>query len=206
MKQGKVEIVSRSIAYDGFFKLEKYRLRHQLFKGGMSDEMSRELFERGHAVAVLPYDPLRDELVLLEQFRIGALADSRGPWLTEIVAGMIEHGETPEQVAKREAIEEAGCELLELLPILDYYVSPGGTSETIQLYCGLVDTSKVQEGIYGLDEEHEDIRVVKVNFEQAVAQLEQGQINSAAPIIAIQWLMMNRDTLRSQWLGEEMAC
>ena len=206
MKQGKVEIVSRGIAYDGFFKLEKYRLRHQLFKGGMSDEISRELFERGHAVAVLPYDPLRDELVLLEQFRIGALADSRGPWLTEIVAGMIEHGETPEQVAKREAIEEAGCELLELLPILDYYVSPGGTSETIQLYCGLVDTSKVQEGIYGLDEEHEDIRVVKVNFEQAVAQLEQGQINSAAPIIAIQWLMMNRDTLRSQWLGEEMAC
>lgn len=206
MKQGKVEIVSRGIAYDGFFKLEKYRLRHQLFKGGMSDEMSRELFERGHAVAVLPYDPLRDELVLLEQFRIGALADSRGPWLTEIVAGMIEHGETPEAVAKREAIEEAGCELLELLPIFDYYVSPGGTSETIQLYCGLVDTSKVQEGVYGLDEEHEDIRVVKVSFEQAVAQLKQGQINSAAPIIAIQWLMMNRDTLRSQWLGEEMAC
>lgn len=199
MKQGKVEVLNKTVAYDGFFKLEKYRLRHQLFDGGMSDEMSRELFERGHAVAVLPYDPVRDELVLLEQFRIGALADQNGPWLTEMVAGIIERDESAEQVAHREAAEEAGCELLALEPILNYYVSPGGTSETIQLYCGRVDASGVEAGIYGLPEEHEDIRVSKVSFDQALAWLKSGRINSAAPIIAIQWLVMNRDRLRSLW-------
>ncbi len=198
MKQGKVDIINREVAYQGFFKIEKFRLRHQLFQGGMSDEMSRELFERGHAVAVLPYDPCRDEVVLLEQFRIGALQDSNGPWLTEMVAGIIDPGETPQEVARREAMEEAGCELLKLIPIMNYYVSPGGTSETIELYCGVVDTSQIEEGIYGLDHEHEDIRVFKVSFDQAVAWLESGRINSAAPIIAIQWLMMNRGTLRDE--------
>lgn len=196
MSQGKVEIVSKNIAYDGFFKLEKYRLRHSLFNGKMSREMSRELFERGHAVAVLPYDPVQDEIVLLEQFRIGALADAKGPWLTEIIAGIIEPGESVEQVAHREAIEEAGCDIQQLIPILNYYVSPGGTSETIELYCGLVDSSQVVEGIYGVDEEHEDIRVFKVSFATAVEWLKSGRINSAAPIIALQWLMMKRDELR----------
>ena len=198
MKQGKVEVIEKSVAYDGFFKLEKYRLRHSLYKGGMSDEMSRELFERGHAVAVLPYDPVSDEVVLLEQFRIGALADANGPWLTEMVAGIIEPNESAEQVARREAEEEAGCELLKLIPILNYYVSPGGTSETIELFCGLVDSATVEEGLYGLASEHEDIRVFKVSFTTAIEWLQSGRINSAAPIIALQWLMMQRDTLRSQ--------
>ncbi len=199
MKNGKVEIVSKELGYAGFFKLEKYRLRHQLFNGGMSDEMSCELFERGHAVAVLPYDPVRDELILLEQFRIGALADENGPWLTEMVAGIIEPGEALEDVARREAVEEAGCKIKQLISIANYYVSPGGTSETIQLYCGQVDASHVEEGICGLDDENEDIRVFKVSFSQAVDWLKNGRINSAAPIIAIQWLMMNRDTLRASW-------
>ena len=197
MKQGKVDIVDKSVAYDGFFKLERYQIRHSLFNGGMSEVISRELFERGHAVAVLPYDPQRDEVVLLEQFRIGALGRTKGPWLTEIVAGMIEPGESAREVAEREAMEEAGCRLLELIPILNYYVSPGGTSETIQLYCGRVDASAVSEGIYGLQHEQEDIRVIKVSFDQAVAWLKSGRIDSAAPIIALQWLMMNREKLRA---------
>ncbi len=197
MKQNKIDIVDKSVAYDGFFKLERYRLRHSLFNGGMSEVISRELFERGHAVAVLPYDPQRDEVVLLEQFRIGALGRAKGPWLTEIVAGIIEPGESVREVAEREAMEEAGCRLLELIPILDYYVSPGGTSETIQLYCGRVDASAVSEGIYGLQHEQEDIRVIKVSFDQAIAWLKSGRIDSAAPIIALQWLMMNREKLRA---------
>ncbi len=183
--------------HEGFFRLDKYRLRHELFRGGMSREMSRELFERGHAVAMLPYDPQRDELVLLEQFRIGAIHDPDGPWLTEIVAGMIGPGESAAEVARREAMEEAGCQVAELIPISRYYVSPGGTSETIELYCGIVDASQIQEGIYGLEEENEDIRVFKASFGEAVAWLESGRINSAAPIIALQWLMLNRARLRN---------
>jgi len=194
--QKRFEILKQHRAYDGFFKLDKFRLRHSLFNGGVSRDMSRELFERGHAVAMLPYDPIRDELVLLEQFRIGAIRDSNGPWLTEMVAGMIGEGENPEDVARREAMEEAGCEVDSLIHILDYYVSPGGTSETIALYCGLINAESVTEGVYGLDEENEDIRVFKVSYAQAIDWLQQGKINSAAPIIALQWLMLNREQLR----------
>lgn len=197
MQRGKVEIIRKWATHEGFFRLDKYRLRHELFRGGMSREMSRELFERGHAVAMLPYDPQRDELVLLEQFRIGAIHDPDGPWLTEIVAGMIGPGESAAEVARREAMEEAGCQVADLIPISRYYVSPGGTSETIELYCGIVDASQVQEGIYGLEEENEDIRVFKASFGEAVAWLESGRINSAAPIIALQWLILNRARLRN---------
>ncbi len=199
MEKCNIEIIEKNVAYQGFFRLEKYRLRHSLFDGEMSDEMSRELFERGHAVAVLPYDPVLDEVVLLEQFRIGAIDDPEGAWLTEIVAGMIDNGETAEEVAKREAIEEAGCEILELAHICNYYVSPGGTSETIALYCGRVNANKVTEGVYGLDEENEDIRVFKSSYQQLLTCFESGKINSAAPIIAIQWLMMNREKIRKAW-------
>ncbi len=198
MKQRKVEIIKKWAAHEGFFRLDKYRLRHSLFRGGMSREMSRELFERGHAVAMLPYDPVRDELILLEQFRIGAIHDPDTPWLTEIVAGMIGEGECATEVVRREAMEEAGCEVGELIPISRYYVSPGGTSETIELYCGIVDVERVTAGIYGLDEENEDICVFKVAFHEAVAWLDSGRINSAAPIIALQWLMINRDRLRQR--------
>jgi ADP-ribose pyrophosphatase len=192
-----VEILEHSTLYDGFFRLDRYRLRHRLYWGGMSPVLTRELFERGHAVAVLPYDPLRDEVVLLEQFRIGAIGDPN-PWLREIVAGIIEPGETPEQVARREMREEAGCELLDLEPIHTYYVSPGGTSETVSLFCGHVSAEGV-EGLHGLEDEVEDIRVRPASFDEAIRLLQEGEINSAAPIMALQWLAVNRDRLRRQW-------
>lgn len=192
-----VEIVERTTVYDGFFRLDRYRLRHRLYRGEMSPVLTRELFERGHAVAVLPYDPVRDEVVLLEQFRIGAIHDPN-PWLREIVAGIIEPGETREAVARREMIEEAGCELLDLVPIQTYYVSPGGTSETVHLCCGRVNADGVG-GLHGLDEEVEDIRVRPVPFAQAMDLLHGGEINSAAPIIALQWLAANRERLRREW-------
>ncbi len=193
-----VEIVEQRLGYDGFFRLYRYRLRHRLFAGGWTPVICRELFERGHAVAVLPYDPCRDAVVLIEQFRIGALEAGGGPWLLECVAGMIEVGESPQAVAHREAAEEAGCALMELEFISEYLVSPGGTSERITLYCGRVDTNGVG-GIHGLPEEHEDIRVTVVSFEQAMALLRKGRINSAAPIIALQWLAMNRQQLIAKW-------
>lgn len=193
-----VLVHEKHITYQGFFRMEKYRLQHRLYNGAMSPLMSRELFERGHAVAVLPYDPVRDEVVLLEQFRIGALEMAGGPWLVEIVAGMIEEGESIEEVAHREAQEEAGCTLQHIEFICDYLVSPGGTSERISLYCGQVDSGNVG-GVYGLDEEHEDIRVYTLPYEEAWAWVQSGRINSASPIIALQWLTMNRERLRKYW-------
>ena len=135
------QVFDKSIVYNGFFRMEKYRLRHRLFSGEWSAEMQRECMERGHAVAVLPYDPVRDRVVLLEQFRIGALEHSGGPWLLEIVAGIIGPQETKAEVARREAKEEANCELLDLIPILETLVSPGGTSESVALYCGRIDST-----------------------------------------------------------------
>jgi ADP-ribose pyrophosphatase len=165
----------------------------------MSAPIERELFERGHAAAALLYDPGRDEVVILEQFRIGALEVEGGPWLYEIVAGMIDAGESAAAVVRREAIEEAGCDILALEFICEYLVSPGGTSERISLYCAKVDAEGVG-GIHGLDEENEDIRVQAVSFAEAWQWLEQGRINSASPIIAMQWLTMHRERLREKWL------
>ena len=198
MDYGEVDVVDTHVCYDGFFRLDKYRVRHALFAGGMSEIVSREVFERGHAVAMLPYDPVRDEVVMLEQFRIGAVGDRDGPWLTEIVAGMIGEGERCEDVARRESVEESGCAVQDLMPILRYFVSPGGSTETIQLYCGKVDATKA-DGIHGLDEEGEDIRVLTVPFREALDWIGQGRIISAAPIIALQWLAMNHDEVRRRW-------
>lgn len=193
-----VEILERRVEHEGFFRMEHYTLRHRLFNGSMSPVIGRELFERGHAAAVLPYDPLRDEVVLLEQFRIGALKRDGGPWLVEIVAGIIEQGEDCETVICREALEEAGVTLGQIEHICDYLVSPGGTSETISLYCAQV-SSAGGGGIHGLEEEGEDIRVFAVPFGQAWLWLEQGVIDSASPIIALQWLNLHRPRLQKAW-------
>jgi ADP-ribose pyrophosphatase len=194
------QIIEHHVAYQGFFRLERYRLRHTLFRGGWSGVMTRELFERGHAAAVLPYDPRRDEVLLLEQFRIGALGARGGPWLVETVAGIIEPGEDAEQVVRREAVEESGCPVSDLVRICEYHVSPGGTSERITLYCGRVDAAGAG-GVHGLDEEHEDIRVLAVPFGEAMTMVADGRIDSATPIIALQWLALNRGGLRRNWLG-----
>jgi ADP-ribose pyrophosphatase len=193
------EVLDKAIGYSGFFRMEKYRLRHELFSGGWSPDITRECLERGHAVAVLPYDPERDQIVLLEQFRIGALGFPSGPWLLEIVAGIMdEPGETPEDVARRETVEEAGCELIELVPICHYLVSPGGTSESITLFCGRVNAAQVG-GIRGVVDEHEDIRLHVVSRAEALNLLDSGRINSAAPIIALQWLKLNHSQLLERW-------
>jgi ADP-ribose pyrophosphatase len=193
-----VEIIEKQECYRGFFRLEKYRLRHRLYNGEMSGTISRELLERGNAAALLPYDPIRDEVVLLEQFRIGALQDTGGPWLPEIVAGMIGPGETPEQVVRREAMEEAGCVVHELEPICEYLVSPGSSSERMSLFCGRVDSSGVG-GVHGLDEENEDILARVVPFEQFWDDCLNGKLNTAIPLIAGYWLSMHRERLRECW-------
>jgi ADP-ribose pyrophosphatase len=194
----KYEILEKSIVYRGFFQMEKYRLQHRLFCGDWSPPIIRECLERGHAVAVLPYDPVRDQVVLVEQFRIGALQTQDHPWLLEIVAGIIDSDEHKLDVARRETREEAGCELLDILPICEYLISPGGTSETIALYCGRIDAAQVH-GLQGVAEEHEDIRVHVLPRNEVKSLLNKGVIRSATTIIALQWLELQHSELLKQW-------
>ena len=193
-----VEIIDKTTVFQGFFRLDRYNLRHKLFNGGWSEPMQREIFERGHAVVVLPYNAQTDELVLIEQFRAGAMPTSQSPWLLEAIAGMIDPGETAEQVAKREAEEEAGLTIETLWPMLSYLSSPGGTTERIQLYLGRL-TAPVHAGVFGLMQEHEDIKVHVLAREQAMQLLNEQKIDNAASIIALQWLALNLDKVKAAW-------
>ena len=190
------EILQREVVFQGFFRLERYSLRHQLFAGGWSETMTREMFERGHAVGILPYDPRRDAVVMLEQFRPGGLDAPGGPWMKEFPAGMIEAGEAIEDVARREMQEEAGLTPLHLEYITRFWVSPGGTTESLYLYYAEVDSTHVG-GLFGLAHEHEDIRVSVVPREEAMLMLQQGLVCSATPIILLQWLALNHERLRT---------
>ncbi|MEJ2061085.1 MAG: NUDIX domain-containing protein [Gammaproteobacteria bacterium] len=192
------EELDRDTLYEGFYNLYRYHLRHQLFAGGTSDVMTRELIDRGHAAGVLPYDPQRDRVVLIEQFRVGAMESSKGPWLMEVVAGLIDPGESPEEVVRRESQEEAGLELGELIHIHDYYSSPGGSNERITLYAARVD-SEGAGGIHGLAHEHEDIRVHVMSLDEALERLRSGLIDNAMAIIALQWAALNRERLKQAW-------
>ncbi|CAM3300294.1 MULTISPECIES: ADP-ribose diphosphatase [Yersinia] len=198
LNKNDVEIIARESLYSGFFSLNLYRFRHRLFNGEMSGEVKREIFERGHAAVLLPYDPVRDEVVLVEQLRIAAIDSSESPWLLEMVAGMIEPGESVEEVARREAQEEAGIIVGRCKPVLSYLASPGGTSERLSIMVGEVDATTAS-GIHGLEEENEDIRVHVVSREQAYRWVEEGVIDNAASVIALQWLALHHQLLRKEW-------
>jgi len=200
-KQGtddRVRVVKRSTPFRGYFRIDRYRFQHRRFDGDWTPELTREVFERGHAAGVLLYDPARDEVVLIEQFRIGAYAAGLKPWLIEVVAGIIEPGEAAAEVARREAREESGCEIQALEPIGTVIMSPGGASETLALFCGRVESAGAG-GLHGLAEEHEDIRAIVLPTDQAMARLEAGEIVNASAVICLQWLAIHRDRLRIAW-------
>ncbi|EMN7140191.1 ADP-ribose diphosphatase [Vibrio parahaemolyticus] len=192
-----VEIISKESVFEGFFKMVKYRFKHKLFAGGWSDVVEREMFERGHAAAMLPYDPKTDQVVIIEQIRIGAL-EHEHPWQLEIVAGMIDRDESAEEVIRREAEEEAGITVERVASVTSYYPSSGGCSEKLDVFVGEVDASKAH-GIHGLDYEDEDIRVHVLSREQAYQWVKDGIFENGASIIALQWLQLNHQELRSQW-------
>ncbi|HHG3475013.1 TPA: ADP-ribose diphosphatase [Vibrio parahaemolyticus] len=192
-----VEIISKESVFEGFFKMVKYRFKHKLFAGGWSDVVEREMFERGHAAAMLPYDPKTDQVVIIEQIRIGAL-EHEHPWQLEIVAGMIDRDESAEEVIRREAEEEAGITVGRVASVTSYYPSSGGCSEKLDVFVGEVDASKAH-GIHGLDYEDEDIRVHVLSREQAYQWVKDGIFENGASIIALQWLQLNHQELRSQW-------
>lgn len=189
------EIIDRSILYDGFFTLQKVSFKHRLFKGGYSETVHREILKRGNAVGVLLFDANADTFVLVEQCRIGALTRDKSPWLLELVAGMVELGESAPDVAIRESMEEAGATVTSLIPAGGYWSSPGGTDEFIELFIGAVDSSLVAE-FAGLESEHEDIKVHVIPTTQVKKMLRNGEINNAMTLIALQHFYLNEESLR----------
>ncbi len=192
-----VELAERRCLHQGFFRLEELHLRHRLFEGGWSGRVVREVHHRHDAVGVLLYDVERDTVVLVEQFRAGALDDPHSPWKVEVVAGLVERGESAAEVARRETKEEAGCEVGELIELHTYYPSPGACDERVTLFCGLVD-SRGLGGVHGLDEEHEDIRVHVLPFTRAWELLQAGRLDNAMCLIAFHWLAGERASLRAR--------
>lgn len=192
-------ILGKSDLYRGFFAAVKYRVQHRRFDGGWTEPFEREIFERGDAACVLLFDPDRDAVVLVQQFRLpAALAGSPRPWLLELVAGIIEPAERPDEVVRREAVEEAGIEPRELLPIANYLASPGACPERVWLFCGRVDSAGAG-GVHGLAEEHEDIRVHVLPLADAYAAVADGRIDNAATMIALMWLQLHEARVRLAW-------
>ena len=200
MSEDALEIIDHETAYQGFFRVGRYRLRHRRYDGGWSPELSREVVERGRAVGLLLYDPMRDAVVLVEQFRLPAHLAGFTSWQLEIVAGLVDHGEEAEgDVARREALEEAGLAIEgELVPIHRLLTSPGGSTEAVALFCGRVDASRAG-GVHGLAAEHEDIKVVVKSYAEVARQLRAGGIENASTLIALYWLAAHRARLRKRW-------
>ncbi|MCB2262131.1 MAG: NUDIX domain-containing protein [Candidatus Thiosymbion ectosymbiont of Robbea hypermnestra] len=193
-----LEILARERCFSGFLRLARYRLRHSLFAGGWSPIIARERLEYLNSAAAILYDAGRDQLVMIEQFRIGALEHGHGAWTLEPVGGILKPGEDARELVRREAMEEAGCRISDLEPIGAYHVSPGTAADRVRLFCGRVDAASAG-GIHGLSEEGEDTRVIVLDTEQAKRELYSGRIDTSIAIIATQWLLMNRDRLQAKW-------
>jgi ADP-ribose pyrophosphatase len=200
MSDEALQILHRETAYQGFFRIDRYRLRHRLHAGGWSAEISREVFRRGNAVGLLLYDPDRDAVVMVEQFRLAAHLGGFSAWQLEVVAGIVDHeNESETDVARREAQEEAGIAVDgELLPVHRFLTSPGGSTESVVVFCGRVD-SRNAGGIHGLAAEHEDIKVVVKTYAEALALLRAGKIENVFSMVALYWLAANRTKLRRRW-------
>ena len=192
-----IEVIARRQPYASFFAVEEYDLRFRRFDGAMSPVVSRAVFISGDAVTVLPYDPVRDRVLLIEQFRAAVLA--RGddqPWLLEVIAGRVDPGETPQEAARREAVEEAGLALGELLEVAGYYPSPGAKAEYLYSYVALTDLPDGTAGTFGLATEAENIRGHLISFDQLMALVRSGEAANAPLILTALWLERERGRLR----------
>ncbi|HEY3918913.1 MAG TPA: NUDIX domain-containing protein [Stellaceae bacterium] len=200
MDDDTVKILKRETLHRGFFRLERYRVQHKLYNGGWSAELDREIFERGRTVGVLLYDPDRDALVMIEQFRLPAHLAGFPAWVLEMVAGMVDHaGESEAELARRETQEEAGLAIIgEPVFIHRYMPSNGACTEVIDLFCARVD-ARGAGGIHGLAHENEDIKVVVLSFAEAMRLVRGDEIKNGATLLALYWLALERDRLRRDW-------
>ncbi len=198
MTPDNVEIIERTNAYSGWFAVDIFRLRHTLYRGGMGPEIRRELFRMGDSTCCLPYDPVRDEVVLIEQFRMAPYtAGDSDCWLIETTAGMND-GDAPADVARKEAMEEAGCTITDLHHVTDIYPSPGSTLSRASLFVGRTSTETIG-GVHGLDAEDEDIRVFATPFDEAMRMVDGNEIRVMDAVTILLWLSRHRDRLRLKW-------
>ncbi len=205
MPEKKYEILNRETLFQGYFRVDRYRLRHEQFDGSASNIFTREIFDRcGRAAAILPFDPKSDKVVMIEQFRAGIMAAGERPWIPEIVAGIIDGNEMPEQTARREAQEEAGCAISELQKIADYYVSPGASTEHVTLFIGRT-VAPADGTVYGIPGEDENIRVNVLDAAKAISLLYSNKVRDATTMLALQWFAMHHTDLRSRWLVSDVG-
>ncbi len=197
-----VRVLEEAEAFSGYFRVARITLEHRCFNGGWSAPLTREVFHRGDAVGVLPYEPETDSLILLEQFRPGALRGEGSPWMLELVAGIVESGESDTDVVHREAREEAGCQLDELVPVASYFPSAGACSEHVRLFCGRVLNAGAGE-VHGLDSEGEDILVHRIPRRETLDLLAADGIPNGHTLVALQWLALHGEGLRQRWLAAE---
>lgn len=189
----------QKVEYQGFMQLDTLTLQHRRFAGDFTPVITRELLRREPVAGALIWDPALAEVLLVEQFRVGAMADERTPWCLEVVAGIAdEENESLEALIQREALEEANVTLIKLIPLPPYFVSPGGTNERVHLFLGLADLSQAG-GVHGLASEHEDIRSHRVPTEQLPQLLAEGYLNNAASIIAVQWFLLHQTELLQKY-------
>ena len=198
MHPGDVAVSARATPYARFFAVEEYDLQFRRFDGTLSPQVNRAVFIGGDAVTVLPYDPVRDVVLLIEQFRPGPFVRGDAqPWSLEAIAGRIDPGETPEGAARREALEEAGLTLGSLEYVCTYYPSPAAKSECLYSYIALTDLPEGIAGVFGLAGEAEDIRGHRLSFGRFEALLASGEINNAPLILTGLWLQRERARLRA---------
>jgi len=193
-----------SIVRDGFLKIRQLVYRYALFDGSMSETVTREVMDRGDAVAVLPYDPVRDEVLLIRQVLAGNISANVPNRPLQVIAGMVEWNESEQGVAIREAEEEAGITIApeDLRWAQSFMPSPGGCSERIITFVGRADL-KNAGGIHGLAEEHEDIRVEVVSAKEAIRMLDAGEIEAGPAVVALLWFARHHEALRTEWTQKD---
>ena len=191
----RVEVLEKQREYDGLYKMDKVSLRFERFDGTLSEPVTRLVFERGDSVCVLPYDPDEDAVLLIQQFRYPAYVRNGPGWLWEIVAGVQDKSRDRVAVAHAELLEEAGYQVETLVPIMNFYSSPGGSSERIYVYLGYITSENHLSQGGGLVRENEDIAVSLVPFQEAMNMIESGSIVDAKTIAALQWLALHKTDL-----------
>jgi ADP-ribose pyrophosphatase len=196
-----VRLIETRTGYKGFFRIDLLTLQYRRFTGEWSETITREMFERGHSVAVLPYDPVRDQVILIRQFLVGAYTGGRPCFPLQVIAGTIGQNETPEGVAVREAQEETGCAIDGIVKAVSFLPSPGGSSEVIHVFVARADAS-LASGIHGLDAENENIRVEVYSAHEAIRMLDAGEIEAGPAVVALLWFARMHAQLRKEWLGE----